>query len=510
MPRYAAIDIGSNSIRMQAAEVAPGSPARILASERQVVRLGESVFRNGAISTEAMDLACEVLARMAEQYQKLDIVGCRAVATSAVRDARNQAQFLEHASRAIGAPVEIISGREEARLIHLGVQSRWPHPEERILIIDIGGGSAEIISSEHGRLRDAYSKPLGAVRLHEIFLPNDPPFPREIHQMHEYIEEKLAGAAQRLASGQFQRAIATAATASAIVCAINRVPRAKRESADRLRASTPEIRKLYRRLCAAPLAQRRKITGIGPRRAEIIIPGVSVLLHVLQTFGMRSVYYSAAGVRDGIIADLEARGVGRELTRLSVEQRKEVEHLASRYGVFLKHARKVAALSQELFAATQPLHHLPPQYGKMLEAASYLFDIGHFVSDISHHKHSYYLVSNSDLSGFTNREREFIANLCRYHRKALPSPVHSNYQGLGAEEKRALLLLIPLLRMADNLDRTRDQRVRSLSCVLRDGQFILHLDSDKDIDLEQWAAERAGDTFRQIYERPVIITRARA
>ncbi|HWB99520.1 MAG TPA: hypothetical protein VG672_22575, partial [Bryobacteraceae bacterium] len=179
MPRYAAIDIGSNSIRMQAAEVAPGSPTRILASERQVVRLGESVFRNGVISTEAMDLACEVLARMAAQYQKLDIVGSRAVATSAVRDARNQAQFLDRASQAVGAPVEIISGREEARLIHLGVQSRWPHPQERVLIIDIGGGSAEIIASEHGRMRDAFSKPLGAVRLNAIFLRNDPPLARE-------------------------------------------------------------------------------------------------------------------------------------------------------------------------------------------------------------------------------------------------------------------------------------------------------------------------------------------
>ena len=508
MPRYAAVDIGSNSIRMEAAEVTPGSPAAILASERQVVRLGESVFRQGIISAEAIDLSCGVLAHMAEQYKKLNIVATRAVATSAVRDARNQGEFLERASQAIGAPVEIISGREEARLIHLGVQSLWPHPEERVLLVDIGGGSAEIIATEHGRMREAFSKPLGAVRLWEIFLRSDPPLARELHQMQEYIEQKLGGVSQRI-GGDWQRAIATSATASAIICAVNRIPRSRREMADRMRASTPQIRKLYSRLCASSLAQRRRITGIGPRRAEIIIPGAAVLLRVLETFGVRSVYYSAAGVRDGIIADLAARGVGRELAQLSVDQRKEVEHLSQRYGVSLKHARKVAGLAHELFACTHPLHRLPPQYGKMLEASCYLHDVGHYVSDLSHHKHSYYLVANSDLSGFTNREREFIANLCRYHRKALPAVAHINYQSLNAEERRALALLIPLLRLADNLDRSQDQRVESVDCSLRDGQFILQINSSQDIDLEQWAAERASECFRQIYERPVVLTRAK-
>src|SRR5690242_13078729 len=148
MPRYAAIDIGSNSVRMEAAEVTNGQPTRILASERQVTRLGESVFRSGRVSQEAMDLMAGVLANMAAVYKRLDVMGVRAVATSAVRDAGNQQEFLARASGALGTDVEIISGQEEARLIHLGVKSRWPHPNERFLIIDIGGGSAEIILSE--------------------------------------------------------------------------------------------------------------------------------------------------------------------------------------------------------------------------------------------------------------------------------------------------------------------------------------------------------------------------
>src|SRR5579862_3500742 len=462
MPRYAAIDIGSNSIRMAAAEVLPGAPMRVLASERVVTRLGESVFRSGLLAQEPLELTCSVLARMAQQYQKLDVVGVRAVATSAVRDARNQAEFIERASLAIGAPVEIVSGREEARLIHLGVQARWPHPTRSLLIVDIGGGSAELISSEHGQMRDSLSRPLGAVRLREIFLENDPPHPGELHKMHEYIEEKLAGIAQRYGTGHWDRVIATSATASAVVCAVNRIPRTKRDQADRMRASAREVRRMYKKLSVLDLAGRRKVTGIGPKRAEIIVPGIGVLLRVLEDFQLPGLYYSAAGVRDGIIADLAARGVGRELAQLSRDQRKEVEQMSRRYGVALPHARKVAGLAHVLFTELHPLHQLAPHFGKLLEAAAYLHDAGHFVADSNHHKHSYYLVSNSDMPGFTNRERELIANLCRYHRKSMPTPVHANWQSLNADDKRVVLLLIPLLRLADNLDVSHEERIQSL------------------------------------------------
>ena len=227
MPRYAAVDIGSNSIRMLAAEVAPGGPARILASDRQVTRLGESVFGAGAVSEAAIELACTVLARMAAQYRKLDVVAVRAVATAAIRDTHNQAEFLERASKALGSPVEIIPGREEARLIHLGVESRWPQPDKRVLLVDIGGGSVEIGASENGRLRDSISKPLGAVRLRSMFLDSDPPLPTQLHRMREYIEEKIDGTPERFGGG-WDRAIATSATASALVCAVNRIPRARR------------------------------------------------------------------------------------------------------------------------------------------------------------------------------------------------------------------------------------------------------------------------------------------
>jgi exopolyphosphatase/guanosine-5'-triphosphate,3'-diphosphate pyrophosphatase len=508
MPRYAAIDIGSNSIRMEAAEVAPGQPTRVLASDREVTRLGESVFRSGAVSEEALAATCAVLARMAVLYRKLDVVGVRAVATSAIRDTKNQAEFLERASAASGAHVEIISGREEARLIHLGVQTSWPQSGKRVLILDIGGGSAEIVAAEDGQLREAFSRPLGAVRLNEIFLKNDPPTSRELRQMHEYIQEKLAPALARLAGRKWDRAIATSATASAAASAVARVSRSKREEIDRLRVPTSEVRRLYAKLAELNLAGRRRVTGIGPRRAEIIVPGIAVLLDFLQQFHLPATYYSRAGVRDGIIADLATRNVGAELSRLNRDQRQEVERLVRRYGVTLDHARHVAGIASALFTGLAPLHQLPPASGRLLEAAAYLLDVGHFVGSTGHHKHSYYVVANSDLAGFTERERLLIASLCRYHRKSLPSPVHSAYQALTPEERRMLLLSIPLLRLADNLDHGEEQRVSGVECHLRDGEVTVEIRARGDIDLEQWGAERAGEAFRQYYSRGIRVVRS--
>ena len=510
MPRYAAIDIGSNSVRMLAAETAPGAPTRTLAADRVVTRLGAGVFLDGRITREAIDLVCENLARMAQTYRRLDVIGVRAVATSAVRDAGNQQEFLQRATTALGSPVEIISGQEEARLIQLGVQDRWPQSNHRVLMIDVGGGSAEIILASQGGLSEAFSKPLGAVRLTEVFLKSDPPAPLELHRMDEYIEEKLATPLRRIGAGPFDRAIATSATAAAIVCAVNRVRRSRRDEADRLKASVHQIRRFYREVRQLDLPARRRMVGIGPKRAELIIAGAAVFLRALELFQQPSLHYSAAGVRDGIIADLAVRGVGRELSMLNRDQRRAVELMARRYGVQVAHARKVADLAHRLFESLQPLHQLAPAFGKLLEASAYLHDIGHFVSDTGHHKHSYYLVAHSDLPGFTDRERQIIALLCRYHRKAMPVPRHSLFQTVDPDARRAIVLLAPLLRIADSLDRSHEQRVADFRLHLKNGSVTIALESQADTDLEMWAVERIADSFREAYQLPLTLSRMKS
>jgi exopolyphosphatase/guanosine-5'-triphosphate,3'-diphosphate pyrophosphatase len=507
MPRYAALDIGSNSVRMLAADIDSDGRFQILAEDRQVTRLGSSVFQSGQIGSDALDFVCENLVRMAQVYRKLDVAAVRAVATSAVRDAGNQAEFLDRASKALGAPVEIISGPEEARLIHLGVQLRWPQPGKNVLIIDVGGGSAEVISSQDCRLLEAYSKPLGAVRLTEVFLRSDPPTDLELHRLDKYIEEKLRTPARKIGQGAFHRVIATSATAAAIVCAINRIPRPKRESADRLRAGVGQLRAFYNDLRSRDLRGRRRILGIGPRRAELIVAGTAVFLRCLEMFKQRSLCYSAAGVRDGVIADLAARGVGRDHASLSREQRQTVEQTARRYGVQVPHARKVAVLALRLFESLQPLHKLAAPFGKLLEASAYLHDIGHFVSDTSHHKHSYYLVAHSDLPGFTDFERQLIALLCRYHRKTMPAPRHAPFQSIDPDSRRAVTLLAPLLRIADSLDRSHDQSVDDMAVQLKNGNVVVAINSDADTDLDIWAAENTADVFRDAYQIPLVVAK---
>ncbi len=505
MPRYAAIDIGSNSVRMMAADVERGRQFNVLAEDRQVTRLGESVFRNGGIDKPSLDLLCSVLERMVAAYRPLGVLATRAVATAAVRDASNSEEFLDRTNEVLGQPVEVISGQEEARLIHLGVETRWPHPQERILIVDVGGGSAEIIEADHGILQVAFSRPLGAVRLQSVFLGNDPPDPADLRRMQDYIEEKLAPALRRIGRNGFIRAIGTSASASAIVCAANRIPRQRRPEADRRKASQAQIRRLYKELSAMPLAKRRGVVGIGPRRAEIIVPGAAVLNAVMEHFGISQLAYCSAGVRDGVIRDLADRGVGAERVRLDNEQRRLVEQFARRFGVDLKHARKVAIFSRDLFQTLQPWHKLDPEQGRLLEAAAYLRDVGHAVNDMSHHKHSQYIVANSDLAGFTDQERQEVAMLCRYHRKAMPAARHGDFLTLAEQRQRLVLLLAPILRIADALDRSRDQRVELAVPELQGNNLAITLESDSDVSLEQWAVERAAPQFRQVYQKGLTV-----
>lgn len=507
MPRYAAIDIGSNSLRMLAADVTPGGDVRPLATDRRITRLGESVFRTGRLSETAIQDTCQVLASMAEQVRRAEVAGLRVVATSAVRDASNQAEFLARTSAAVGAPVEIISGGEEARLIHLGVMARWPQPDKRVLLIDVGGGSAEFIVSHAGQMREGVSKPLGAVRLKEVFLAHDPPLPVELGRLENFIEEKLSDSVRRIGAEHSDLVIATSASAGAIVCEVNGIPAARRDEADRVKATQNQIQRLYEELRALPLALRKRRIGIGPRRAEIIVPGAAVLAKALALFRLPALHYSTAGVREGIVADLAARNVGQELSSLAPERCRVVEALAARYEASLDNGRQVAHFARELFTVTRPLHQLAPAHGQLLEAAAWLHNIGHFVAPTAHHKHSFYLVANSELPGFTDEERQLLALLCRYHRKAMPGPRHEAFVALSSERRQVLLLLIPLLRLALAFDQSRDQRVQRVRHELRNGQLLLSLEARANTDLEQWAAERAGEQFEAVYGKRVLVAR---
>jgi exopolyphosphatase/guanosine-5'-triphosphate,3'-diphosphate pyrophosphatase len=227
----------------------------------------------------------------------------------------------------------------------------------------------------------------------------------------------------------------------------------------------------------------------------------------METLKIDTLHYSTAGVRDGIIADLASKGIGREAMRLSTQQMNVVEAMCRKYAVDLANARHVASFAAELFDATQPLHRLPAEFGKLLHTAGWLHDTGHFISDTGHHKHSAYIVSSSDMPGYTERERLLVALLCRYHRKTLPQSRHESYRNLNPDERRAISLLTPLLRMAVALDTAKQQRVQSMECRVEGTSAAVRIAGQGDIDLEVWAAERAADTFRQMYNVPMNVER---
>jgi exopolyphosphatase / guanosine-5'-triphosphate,3'-diphosphate pyrophosphatase len=308
VPKHAAIDVGSNSIRLLIAEVDAVGRITPVHQDREVVRLGTGVFRDGQLCASSMGLACRVLARMAEAIERHRVASLRAVGTSALRDAANRSEFVLTASGILGAPLEVIGGLEEARLVQRGVAAQWPHEHERVLIVDVGGGSVQLILSDRERFAAGTSLPLGAVRLTETFISADPPRAADIARMRLHIREQIAGVAGRISRAVMHRVIATSATAGAIVCAVHNVKRSQRQLADRLGATAEQVDQLLGALVARDLKGRAGVVGVGRRRAEIIVAGVAVLDGIMSGLRLPRLQYSTAGVREGIVADLAQRG----------------------------------------------------------------------------------------------------------------------------------------------------------------------------------------------------------
>lgn len=307
---HAAIDVGSNSIRLQIADVDALGRMTPVHVDREVVRLGTGVFRNGRLDAAAIDLACQVLERMAAAIDRHGVSSVRAVGTCALRDASNRCQFVLSASSILSCPLEVVGGLEEARLVQLGVAAHWPHEHERVLIVDVGGGSVQLILSDRERFAAGTSLPLGAVRLTELFLGDDPASESDVARMRLHIREQIAAAAEQLSRAAVHRVVATSATAGAIVCAVHGIKRSQRQRADRLGATVQQVGQLLGTLVLRNLEGRASMVGVGKRRAEIIVAGVAALDGILCGLRLPRLQYSTAGVRDGIIADLALRAAG--------------------------------------------------------------------------------------------------------------------------------------------------------------------------------------------------------
>jgi exopolyphosphatase/guanosine-5'-triphosphate,3'-diphosphate pyrophosphatase len=502
MPTLAAVDIGSNSVRLKIARLQAGR-LKAIHEDREVTRLGEGVFRSGFLTPESIAETVRVLRRFHRTTQQIVTDNVRVVATSALRDARNSQAFLEWVRSATGWRVEIVSGVEEARLIHLGLVSHPWVDRLPVLMVDLGGGSCELTVSQGGHIRDAVSLPLGAVRLTDEFLPHDPPRKGELKRLRGFVAREVNRVTDRIPSAKIKGVIATSGTAAALAAVAMHLRRGKTRR--RPIVTRAEMTRIAKRLARLPVAERRKIEGIGPRRAEIIVAGATVYHELLDRLHLSGFRYSPLGLRDGVLAQMAAdydRST-RSGRQIESERWESILNAIEHYHVERKHALDVRESAMSLFTGLRSLHRLPPEYREWLSAAAMLYEVGDYVNRNGHHRHTHYIISNSEILGYTPQQRRLIAAIARYLGKSRPTVDDGPLKMIDAADRGDVQKAIQLLRLARALNLGRSRAVRQIRIGIRAAEVRITLVPRRNlgVDLELWAVEKERDHFREVFGR---------
>jgi exopolyphosphatase/guanosine-5'-triphosphate,3'-diphosphate pyrophosphatase len=506
MPILAAVDIGSNSVRLKIARLT-GRRLRAIHEDREVTRLGDSVFRTGFLSPDAMADTIKVLRRFHRAGQRFGTDSVRVVATSALRDARNSRAFLEWVRSATGWTVDIISGLEEARLIHLGLVSSIKIGDAPALLIDLGGGSCELTISAGGHIRETVSLPLGAVRLTNEFLHHDPPRKSELESLRAFITRELRRVSSRMIKLRITTVIATSGTAASLSAVCQTLSKNDASSVTRAQMS-----RIAKRIAKSNIDQRRRMNGIGPRRAEIIVAGAIVYSELLEQCHLRGFRFSPLGLRDGLLEQMAAehdRGT-RPSKQIESERRDSLRAALAHYRVDAHHALQVRESAIKLFDALKGVHSLPSEYREWLSAAAMLYEVGDFVNRTGRHRHTYYIISHSEILGYTPEQRRVIAAIARYLGKSRPSPGDGPMKVLPPPDRQHVVKASEILRLARALNLGRTRAVGGVRVRLRDAevQIVLRPARGAGIELELWALEKEKNYFREVFGRTLSATLA--
>ncbi len=507
MPTFAAIDIGSNSVRLKISRLQAGR-LKAIHEDREVTRLGDGVFSGGLLSPQAMSETVQVLRRFHRAMQECCADSVRVVATAALRDARNSRAFLEWVRSTTGWTIEIISGLEEARLIHLGIVSAGRLGAHSVLLVDLGGGSCELTLSREGQLRDTVSLSLGAVRLTGEFLKHDPPRKSELNRLQGFVAREIARIQNRIKSARVGAVIATSGTAAALVGVASHL----RRSRPATYVTREMIRRIAKQIARMTLEQRRKVPGIGPRRAEIICAGAVVYAELLERCHLAGFRYSALGLRDGILAQMAAdydRST-RSGRAIESERWESIKRAVEHYRVDLHHALHVRDAALLLFSALKSVHQLPVEYREWLSAAAMLYEVGDYVNRNGHHRHTYYIIANSEILGYTPQQRRIIGSIARYLGKSRPTPGDGPMSGLSPEEQENVEKASVLLRIARALNMGRMQSVGKVAVSARSGRVSMKLTprGKASVDLEVWSIEKDRSYFREVFGRELSVAAA--
>lgn len=504
--RVGAVDVGSNAIRFLAAEFSSPSDYRPLAEQRVPVRLGHDVFLTGRLAPEAMDAAVAAIGSFRREMLALGVDHYRAVATSATRESRNGEQFVQRVAEEAGVELEVITGSEEARLVAVAVQNRIPMEGRAWLSVDLGGGSVEVSLLDETGILWSESHVMGSVRLLEELAGAGDEAGRFQRLLREYAATlQLPAIAQQwnpaglVATGGNIEAIARLMGCRAVRGKATVLPRA-------------ELRGAIELLSRLSYRQRVEQLGLRPDRADVILPAAMVYERVATLARAEEILVPGVGVKDGVLLDL----VEDLATHQQHEDRKArrvvngAVALGRRYRFDEPHALHVMRLAAELFDQLRRLHRMEEAERRMLLAAAVLHDIGTFVGYKKHHKHSLYLIGQSEIPEFTPREIEIIANVARYHRKGVPADHHEHFTKLPAEDRQRVVRLASLLRIADALDREHLQAVRAVRARTTKSRVVLELEGEGDLLLERWALRRKSGLFADTFGLEVEVAGDRA
>lgn len=509
-PVLAAVDIGTNSVHMVVARVSAEGGVEILGREKEMVRLGRSGGDMKLLDDDAIDRGVAAL-RRCRSIADAHGAELAAVATSAVREAENRRTFLDRAYDEAGVTVDVISGFEEARLIHLGVLQALPLYDQRVLLCDIGGGSTEVLLGKEGDVLISRSFRLGAIRLTERFLARPNVRPRHIEACRHHAREMLAPLAVDVAKMGFDTVVGASGTMEAVVMMAIAARGTDEGTRTRngLRITADEVRAAVQLLIDTPVPEdRARLAGVDARRADILLGGAIILEQFVEVFGVEELVFSDYALREGVLLDQARRRAGATLHHLRDLRRSSVVHLMELTDENPDHSRETARLALALFDALRTELGLGDEDRELLEAAALLCNVGLFISHSGHHKHSYYVIRNAEhLTGFTDHEIEIIAQVARYHRKSAPKEKHPEWAALRPPDQDRVCRLAAVLRIAVGLDRSYSAVVADLTVTIDDALATIGVVArpGANIELEIHSAELRRDLLETVLGRAVVI-----
>jgi exopolyphosphatase/guanosine-5'-triphosphate,3'-diphosphate pyrophosphatase len=501
LPRLAAIDVGTNTIRLVVAEVSADGTYRILDEERSMTRLGRGLYARGQIGRGSFERSLDALCKMRAIAEGFEVHELRAVATSALREASNGAAFRREAKRRCGLTVEVISAEEEAQLAYRSVVRHFQVDSPSLAVVDIGGGSMEVLLVAEGVVNQVHSLPLGAVRLTEHYVRSDPLKDKHWRKLKKVVDRTIR---DEIGKPPFYPDVMVGSGGT--FTNIGEMVQCEREGLfgpiRGYEIARADLDRLVDRLRETPLGARRSMCGLNPKRADIILAGTVAVARLAKRIGSQRIVVNDRGIRDGLLQAMadELGTAGAQTPEQTQDRMDWVREFARKCRSNERHTRQVAKLAVTLFDQLQQPFELPAGGRDLLEAAALLHDIGYLVNHAKHHKHAYHLIMHGDLRGFAPGEVEIIANVARYHRRARPKKAHDNYARLDKQDRRLVKLLSGILRVADGLDRTHGQLVDGVAADVSDTAVRLRVQASVNPQVEIADALRKGKLFERAFD----------